>query len=78
MMSERHEYGDKAIAVVGSSCRFSGDVTSTSKLWDLLKKPVDVLSKIPSTRFNAEKYYHPDPLHSGTSNGKSIMIALVK
>ncbi|KAF7540713.1 hypothetical protein G7054_g1177 [Neopestalotiopsis clavispora] len=67
-MAAQHEFPGDAIAIVGSACRFAGGVNSPSKLWDLLKNPQDVLSEIPLSRFNAAKFYHPDPLHSGTSN----------
>lgn len=56
------------IAIVGSSCRFPGDVTSPSKLWDLLCKPHDLSRKVPPARFNAESFYHTDGQHHGTTN----------
>ncbi|KAG5764440.1 hypothetical protein H9Q72_007485 [Fusarium xylarioides] len=70
MGSITHEskYTNEPIAIVGSSCRFPGDATSPSKLWDLLKNPRDVVSEIPSTRFNTTGFYHPDSQHHGSSN----------
>lgn len=56
------------IAIVGSACRFAGDATSPSKLWDLLRDPRDVHSKIPDSRFSADGFYHPDHAHHGRSN----------
>ncbi|KAJ5374411.1 Acyl transferase/acyl hydrolase/lysophospholipase [Penicillium concentricum] len=56
------------IAIVGSACRFPGDATTPSKLWDLLKAPRDVLSEIPESRFSTKAFYHPDGLHHGTTN----------
>ncbi|KAJ5605419.1 hypothetical protein N7510_008200 [Penicillium lagena] len=56
------------IAIVGSACRFPGEATSPSKLWDLLKNPRDVLTEIPESRFNTKAFYHPDGLHHGTTN----------
>ncbi|EAQ88667.1 hypothetical protein CHGG_05286 [Chaetomium globosum CBS 148.51] len=56
------------IAIVGSACRFPGGVSSSSELWDLLRQPRDVLSEISQSRFNANKFYHPDMNHSGTIN----------
>jgi hybrid polyketide synthase/nonribosomal peptide synthetase ACE1 len=58
------------IAIVGSGCRFPGGSSTPSKLWELLKEPRDVLSEIPSSRFNAKNFYHPDGLHHGTTNVK--------
>nr|ALQ32968.1 putative polyketide synthase [Fusarium sp. NRRL 25184] len=67
-ISEEPKYTNEPIAIVGSSCRFPGDATSPSKLWDLLKNPRDVVSEIPSTRFNTTGFYHPDSQHHGSSN----------
>ncbi|PCD23184.1 hypothetical protein AU210_014707 [Fusarium oxysporum f. sp. radicis-cucumerinum] len=62
------KYINEPIAIVGSSCRFPGDATSPSKLWDLLKNPRDVVSEIPSSRFNTTGFYHADSQHHGSSN----------
>ncbi|KAL2173167.1 polyketide synthase [Thermothelomyces heterothallicus CBS 202.75] len=56
------------IAIVGSACRFAGDASSPSKLWDLLREPRDVRSEIPESRFSANGFYHPDGAHHGRSN----------
>jgi acyl transferase domain-containing protein len=56
------------IALIGSACHFAGGASSPSKLWDLLSDPKDVRSRIPSSRFNAESYYHPNPAYHGHSN----------
>ncbi|KAK3296553.1 uncharacterized protein B0H64DRAFT_323128 [Chaetomium fimeti] len=63
-----HDRGLEPIAIVGSSCRFPGGVSSPSELWDLLRQPWDVLSEIPRSRFNTDKFYHPDTNHSGKMN----------
>ncbi|XXG97955.1 DNA replication protein [Hypoxylon texense] len=56
------------IAVVGSSCRFAGGATSTSKLWDVLCKAPDLSREVPPARFNAKAFYHPDGEYHGTTN----------
>ncbi|KAI1080032.1 putative hybrid NRPS/PKS enzyme [Whalleya microplaca] len=56
------------IAIVGSGCRFPGDATSPSKLWELLRKPRDVSKRVPENRFNPDGFYHPDGEHHGASN----------
>ncbi|KAI1108202.1 hypothetical protein F5Y14DRAFT_445648 [Nemania sp. NC0429] len=56
------------IAIVGSSCRFSGDVATPSQLWDLLSKPHDLSREVPSDRFNVENFYNKDGRHHGTTN----------
>lgn len=56
------------IAVVGSGCRFPGGADTTSKLWELLKQPRDLLTKIPKDRFNVDAFFHPDGTHHGCTN----------
>jgi hybrid polyketide synthase/nonribosomal peptide synthetase ACE1 len=56
------------IAIIGAGCRFPGDVDSPSKLWELLKQPRDLLSKIPSERYNVDAFYHPDGKHHNATN----------
>ncbi|MCJ1434188.1 hypothetical protein MMC27_003555 [Xylographa pallens] len=58
------------IVVIGSGCRFPGGASSPSKLWELLSNPRDVLSEIPSTRFNPHGFYHVDGEYHGHSNVK--------
>jgi acyl transferase domain-containing protein len=64
MSAQRNE----PIAIVGSACRFAGDASSPSKLWDVLKEPQDLLREIPDSRFNADAFYHPDGSYHGHSN----------
>lgn len=65
---EHHEESPKTmpIAIVGMSCRFPGDATDPSKLWDLCESGRDAWSKIPASRFDGEAWYHPDKDHIGT------------
>jgi hybrid polyketide synthase/nonribosomal peptide synthetase ACE1 len=56
------------IAIIGSGCRLPGEASTPSRLWDLLRQPRDLLSKIPEDRFNPNGFYHPDPLHHATTN----------
>ncbi|KAI0388542.1 hypothetical protein F5Y17DRAFT_463603 [Xylariaceae sp. FL0594] len=64
-LSKQH---NEPIAVVGCACRLPGGVSSPSELWNLLSTPRDLLSEIPASRFEADKFYHPDSSHHGTSN----------
>jgi hybrid polyketide synthase/nonribosomal peptide synthetase ACE1 len=59
-------YINEPIAVVGSGCRFPGDATNPSKLWDLLQDPRDVQRKID--RFRADNFYNKDGHYHGASN----------
>ncbi|MCJ1245273.1 hypothetical protein MMC30_002476 [Trapelia coarctata] len=64
------------IAIVGSACRFPGGCTSPNRLWELLRGPRDLLSEIPSTRFNTKAFYHPDGGHHGATNvDKSYLLS---
>ncbi|RDL35876.1 uncharacterized protein BP5553_06488 [Venustampulla echinocandica] len=59
---------DEPIAIIGSGCRFPGDSTSPSALWELLKEPRDVLTEIPVERFNPAGFYHEDGMHHGSTD----------
>ncbi|KAF4841363.1 Lovastatin nonaketide synthase mokA [Colletotrichum siamense] len=61
-------YDHEPIAIVGSACRFPGGVDSPSKFWKLLQQPGDLRSEIPKERFSAEKFFHPDGMHHGSTN----------
>ncbi|KAL0938247.1 beta-ketoacyl synthase domain-containing protein [Colletotrichum truncatum] len=56
------------IAIVGSACRFPGGVDSPSKFWEVLQQPGDLQSEVPKQRFSAEKFFHPDGMHHGSTN----------
>ncbi|KXX77494.1 Nonribosomal peptide synthetase 14 [Madurella mycetomatis] len=56
------------IALIGSACRFPGGCNTPSKLWELLRKPRDLLKKVPKNRFDIDAFYHPDATHHGTTD----------
>lgn len=56
------------IAIVGSSCRFPGDVNSPSELWDLVSNPHDLSREVPPERFNVKGFYHPKAKYHGTTD----------
>jgi hypothetical protein len=56
------------IAIVGMSCRFAGNVTSPSKLWDLCVEGRDGWSPIPESRFDINAWHHEDPQKRGKVN----------
>jgi acyl transferase domain-containing protein len=59
---------NEPIAIIGSGCRFPGNASSPSRLWDLLVSPKDVSKRVPETRFNPDGFYHPNGEHHGASN----------
>ncbi|ATY61556.1 Acyl transferase acyl hydrolase lysophospholipase [Cordyceps militaris] len=57
------------IAVIGSACRFPGSSDTPSKLWQLLKEPKDLRTKVSNhRRWHPDAFYHDDPEHHGTAN----------
>lgn len=59
---------NEPIAIVGSGCRFAGDIDSPSRLWELLREPRDICQEIPASRFSVEGFYHPNGAYHGHSN----------
>lgn len=48
------------IAIVGMACRFPGNVSSPSQLWDLCASGKDGWKPIPESRFDKNSLYHKD------------------
>lgn len=55
-------YGDQVepIAIVGMAGRFPGEASSVEKFWDMISQGRTGHSKVPSDRFDAEAWYHPN------------------
>src|SRR6185295_7066681 len=53
------------IAVVGSGCRFPGNVTGPESFWELLTSGQDAISEVPADRWDVDAYYDPDPSAPG-------------
>ncbi|EQL00309.1 Beta-ketoacyl synthase [Ophiocordyceps sinensis CO18] len=47
------------VAIVGIACRFPGDAKCPSALGDMLMQGRDAWTKVPSSRFNVDAFYHP-------------------
>ena len=58
------------VAIIGSGCRFPGNVKNPSNLWDLVRNPRDVLQPIPEDRFSTEGFYHKNGRYHGHGNVK--------
>ncbi|TPX07104.1 uncharacterized protein E0L32_010999 [Thyridium curvatum] len=70
-MSPTHRQGgSEPVAIIGMACRFAGDATSPSKLWDLCVSGRDAWSPVPKERFDAGAHYHPDKEKRGRNHAK--------
>lgn len=58
---------DDDIAIIGMACRFPGDATSPSKLWDLLMDGRSAWSEIPASKWNQDAHYHPSSERAGSN-----------
>ncbi|EFQ36395.1 beta-ketoacyl synthase domain-containing protein [Colletotrichum graminicola] len=61
---------DEDIAIIGMACRFPGDATSPSKLWDLLMEGKSAWSEVPASRWNQDAHYHPSQERAGSNTVK--------
>ncbi|KAI8939049.1 hypothetical protein NX059_004887 [Plenodomus lindquistii] len=58
------------IAIIGMSCRFPGNVSTPDEFWELLARGRTGFSTIPTSRFSQERFFHPNPGKSGTTNAR--------
>ncbi|KAI4210919.1 MAG: hypothetical protein LQ351_006238 [Letrouitia transgressa] len=68
---------NEPIAIIGSACRLPGGASSSSKLWELLRNPRDVLSNFPSDRLNLSRFYSSDGEYHGSTDvqNKSYLLS---
>jgi hypothetical protein len=59
------------IAIIGMSCRLPGSVSTPDEFWELLARTRTGFSPIPASRFSANRFHHPNPGKSGTTNARS-------
>ncbi|MEO3848427.1 beta-ketoacyl synthase N-terminal-like domain-containing protein [Streptomyces sp. B8F3] len=51
---------DDAIAIVGAGCRFPGGISGPDDFWRALTSGTDVITEVPPTRWDVDRYYSPD------------------
>lgn len=68
-MSPNHT-ASQPIAIVGSACRFPGQSTSPSKLYELLRQPRDVRREFDPEILNLQRFYDSNPDAPGSTNVK--------
>jgi hypothetical protein len=64
------ELKHQPVAIIGMSCRLPGSVSTPDEFWELLARSRTGFSPIPATRFSADRFFHPNPGKSGTSNAR--------
>ena len=62
MAQNDNRYGDdiEPIAVVGMACRFSSEASTVEGFWDMMSNARTGHGKVPSDRFNADSWHHPE------------------
>ncbi|OBH90671.1 polyketide synthase [Mycobacterium sp. E2989] len=65
-MSMRAATGDRdPLAIVGIGCQFPGGADDPTSYWHLLCTETDATGTVPEARWNAAKYYDPNPAKVG-------------
>lgn len=59
--ASRHE----PLAVIGTGCRFPGGAEDPTRFWKMLLEGVDVIDEVPKERWDADRFYDPDPDTAG-------------
>lgn len=50
-----------AVAIIGLGCRFPGGINDAESLWKLLVEGREAVSEVPADRWNAGRFYDPEP-----------------
>ncbi|MCV7171513.1 type I polyketide synthase [Mycobacterium manitobense] len=58
------------VAVIGMACRLPGGIDSPERLWEALLRGDDLVTEIPSDRWDADDFYDPEPGVPGRSVSK--------
>lgn len=56
------------VAIIGMSCRLSGDVSSLDDFWQMICRGRNGWSEIPEDRFSKDAFWHPNPAKKGAFN----------
>jgi acyl transferase domain-containing protein len=67
-LDEVERSATEPIAVIGIGCRFPGGANDPESYWRLLRAGVDAVCEVPSSRWDADEYYDPDPDKPGKMN----------
>ncbi|MFG1877459.1 SDR family NAD(P)-dependent oxidoreductase [Sphaerisporangium sp. NPDC049003] len=64
-LAEAEDRGHEPIAIIGMACRYPGGGDTVEGFWDLLREGRNAVSEVPSSRWNIDDYYDPDPRSPG-------------
>ncbi len=51
----------EGIAIIGVGCRFPGGINDTAAFWKLLVEGREAVCEVPADRWNADRFYDPEP-----------------
>ena len=54
------------IAIIGIGCRFPGGATDPERFWQLLRRGIDAITRVPADRWSADRFAVSDPEAGGT------------
>lgn len=66
------DWATEPIAIIGLSCRLSGDASDAESLWTMLAEGRDAWSEIPPSRFDLKGAYHADADRLGTVSSLDV------
>ena len=58
------------VAVIGMACRLPGGIDSPQQFWEALLRGDDLITEVPSDRWDADELYDPEPGVPGRSVSK--------
>ncbi|REF43107.1 amino acid adenylation domain-containing protein [Serratia ficaria] len=64
---ERGDCEEEAIAIIGTSCRLPGNVSSPEDFWQMMLAGTDCVGNIPASRFDIDEVYDPNRDAAGCS-----------
>ena len=56
------------VAIVGIGCRYPGGADTPNAFWQMIRSGVDSVSEVPSTRWDVDPIYDPDPSAPNKTN----------
>lgn len=62
------------IAIIGNGCRLPGAISNTSKLWEVLLNPPDLVKEAPADRFRWEGIHREDGRHNSIKTKRAYWL----